>query len=155
MQKPHWRISIGHAARELDIHYPPHFLRMLARIWVEASISHYENISLKDKADIYNGVFIPEVKVSLEDILREATQKPILELEEGVKLGIPYDDMIKSPSKLLVVDQQIRVSGYGICIVFEVLTVIKGEYGISYVRAYIVHYQFVYVILYIIRLILI
>lgn len=91
----------GHAARELDIHYPPHFLRMLARIWVEASISHYENISLKDKADIYNGVFIPEVKVSLEDILRESTQKPILELEEGVKLGIPYDDMIKSPSKLL------------------------------------------------------
>ncbi|MEM0143344.1 MAG: hypothetical protein QXL94_05280 [Candidatus Parvarchaeum sp.] len=90
-----------HAAKELDIHYPPHFLKMLARIWVEASISHYDNISLKDKADIYNGVFIPEIKVSLEDILREATQKPILELEEGVKLGIPYDDLVKSPSKLL------------------------------------------------------
>ena len=90
-----------HAAKELNVHYPPHFLRMLSRIWVEASISHYENISLKQKADIYNGVFIPEVKVSLEDLLREATQKPILELEEGVKLGIPYDDMVKSPSKLL------------------------------------------------------
>jgi predicted Ser/Thr protein kinase len=90
-----------HAAKELNIHYPPHFLRMLARLWVEASISHYNNISLKDKADIYNGVFLPEVKVSLEDIIREATQKPILELEEGVKLGIPYDDMVKSPSRLL------------------------------------------------------
>ena len=90
-----------HAAKELDIHYPPHFLRMLARIWVEASISHPGNISLKEKADVYNGVFLPEVKVSLEDIIREATQKPILELEEGVKLGIPYDDMVKSPSKLL------------------------------------------------------
>ena len=90
-----------HAANELNIHYPPHFLRMLSRIWVEASISHYDNISLKDKADIYNGVFLPEIKVSLEDIIREATQKPILELEEGVKFGIPYDDMVKSPSKLL------------------------------------------------------
>lgn len=90
-----------HAAKELDIHYPPHLLRMLARIWVEASLSHYDNISLKDKADMYNNVFIPGIKVSLEDIIREATQKPILELEEGVKLGIPYDDMVKSPSKLL------------------------------------------------------
>ncbi|MCL4398280.1 hypothetical protein M1137_00565 [Candidatus Parvarchaeota archaeon] len=90
-----------HAAKELNIHYPPHFLRMLARIWVEGSISHYDNISLKDKADLYNGVFIPDVKVSLEDIIREATQKPILELEEGVKFGIPYDDLVKSPSKLL------------------------------------------------------
>ncbi len=87
------------AQKELDIHVPPHFLRMLARIWVEASLSHYGNISLKDKADIYNGEFLPEVKVSLEDMLRDATQRPILELEEGVKLGIPYDDMIKSPSK--------------------------------------------------------
>ena len=90
-----------HASKELDIHYPPHFLRMLARIWVEGSISHYENISLKDKADMYDGIFIPEVKISLEDIIREATQKPILELEEGVKLGIPYDDLVKSPSKFL------------------------------------------------------
>ncbi len=91
----------SHAAKELNIHYPPHFLRMLARIWVEASISHYENISLKDKTNLYNGAFVPEVKVSMEDILREATQKPILELEEGVKYGIPYDDFVKSPSKLL------------------------------------------------------
>lgn len=89
------------AANELEIHYPPHFLRMLARIWVEGSISKYDNIPLDQKADIYNGVFLPDVKVSLEDIIREATQKPILELEEGVKLGIPYDDMVKSPSKLL------------------------------------------------------
>jgi predicted Ser/Thr protein kinase len=88
------------ASKELDIHYPPHFLRMLARIWVEASVSHFGNISLKDKADLYNGVFLPEIKESLEDIIRDATQKPILELEEGVKLGIPYDDMIKTPSKL-------------------------------------------------------
>jgi predicted Ser/Thr protein kinase len=91
----------SHASKELDIHYPPHFLRMLARLWVEGSLSNYPNVSLKDKADIYNGVSIPEIKVSLEDILREANQKPILELEEGVKLGIPYDDMVKSPSKFL------------------------------------------------------
>ncbi len=91
----------GHAAKELGIHYPPHFLRMLARIWVEASLSKYENISLKEKADMYNGIFLPGVKVSLTDIIREAEQKPILDLEEGVKLGIPYDDWIKSPSAFL------------------------------------------------------
>ncbi|MEM3191002.1 MAG: hypothetical protein QXU98_01065 [Candidatus Parvarchaeota archaeon] len=89
------------AAKELNIHYPPHFLDMLARIWVEASLSHYGNLSLHDKADLYDGKFVPDVNVSLEDIIRDATQKPILELEEGVKLGIPYDDMVKSPSKLL------------------------------------------------------
>lgn len=88
------------AAKELDVHYPPHFLRMLARVWVEASLSKFENITLKQKADLYDGMLIPEIKVSLEDIIREATQKPLLELEEGVKLGVPYDDLIKSPDKL-------------------------------------------------------
>lgn len=91
------------AAKELDVHYSPHFVKMLARIWVEAGLEEFKNVSLKDKADLYDGkkIFDHDVQVSLEDMKRQALEKPLGERIEGVQLAIPYDDMIKSPGLLM------------------------------------------------------
>ncbi len=94
----------------LDYHLPPHFVRMLSRVWAETSISEYPGVPLKRKADIYDGVDgkiynkvegkEDDAGVTIEDLRREADEKTILEREEGMKLSFSYNDMMEAPTKL-------------------------------------------------------
>jgi predicted Ser/Thr protein kinase len=88
----------GAAKLELDTHYSPRFLDMLSRVIVEAAIADYPNIPLKVNADMHNGAPAPEeIKVNLDEILRVANSKPILERTEGMKLGLPHREISSSP----------------------------------------------------------
>ncbi len=89
------------ASSELGFHYSPRFIKLMEYLWVMSALDEAPNVSLKQKADIYAGKRIPDVKITLEEMLKNANSKSLLEVEEGVKRGIPYREMAGSIVKFL------------------------------------------------------
>lgn len=101
------------SARKLQFHYSPRFLKTLAYVWVMSGLDEEMNITLRQKAELYDGKKIPDLKITSEELLKRANSKSLLEITEGVKRGIPYREMRAAITKFIDYSRGIQSKLYG------------------------------------------